>query len=124
MSNNINVVSDEELETIGIDLFKEDEEKIKSDIVDIKEWINTTPHMKNTRQDDQFLKMFLRGCNYNLATTKDKLDKFFTVRSIIPEWFDNWDPAQENLEDIWSAGIFLPLPGFDKQGRYVILIRT
>ena len=68
--------------------------------------------------------MFLRGCNYDLATTKDKLDKFFTVRSIIPEWFDNWDPAQENLEAIWSAGIFVPLHGFDKQGRYVILIRT
>ena len=124
VKNTINAASDDKLQTIAREVFKEEPDQIERDIANIREWINTTPHMKNTRQDEQFLKMFLRGCNYNLAATKDKLDMYFTVRSLLPAWFDNWDPAQEQLQAIFSAGIYLPLRGYDKQGRYVILIRT
>ena len=74
--------------------------------------------MKNIRQDKPFLRMFLRGCNYKLEATKDKLDMYFTVRTLLPVWFDNWDPAQASLEAIFSAGIYLPLRGYDKKGRY------
>ena len=35
---------------------------------------------QNVRQDDLFLRYFLRGCNYSLAKTKDKLDLYFTAR--------------------------------------------
>ena len=70
------------------------------------------------------MKASLRGCNYDVTATMSKLDKFFTVRSLIPAWFASWDPTQAKLEAIWSAGIFLPLRGFDKEGRYVILVRT
>ena len=124
VTNHVNVVGDEELKSLGRELFKENNDQIKKDIDEIKDWIKITPHMQNARQDDEFLRMFLRGCNYDVAATEDKLDKFFTVRSLIPEWFDSWDPTQEKLEAILSAGIFLPLRGFDKQGRYVILVRT
>jgi hypothetical protein len=41
----------------------------------------------------------------------------------LPVWFDNWDPAQASLEAIFSAGIYLPLCGYDKKGRYVSLLR-
>ena len=44
-------------------------------------------------------------------------------RSLIPNWFDNWDPCDPNLQKIISAGVFLPLQGYDKRGRYSILVR-
>jgi len=122
--NTVNVVDDEELKRAGRELFEEDNEKIESDILTIKQWLATAPHMQNTRHDEEFLRMFLRGCNYDVTATMSKLDKFFTVRSMIPAWFDSWDPTQVKLESIWSAGVFLPLRGFDKEGRYVILVRT
>jgi len=124
VSNTVNVISDDELRTFAREFFNENYDQISRDVELIREWINSTPHMNNVRQDDEFLHMFLRGCNYDVAATKEKLDKFFTVRSLVPEWFDNWNPSQSNLEEIWKAGIFLPLRGFDKHGRYVILVRT
>ena len=44
-------------------------------------------------------------------------------RSLLPNWFDNWDPTEANLQKIIRAGVFLPLQGYDKQGRYSILVR-
>ena len=35
---------------------------------------------QNVRHDDLFLRKFLRGCNYSIAKTKDKLDLYFTAR--------------------------------------------
>jgi len=124
VENNVNAASNEELQTIAREVFKETPEKMAEDIEEMREFIKSTPHLKNVRKDDFFLQMFLRGCNYNLALSKEKLDMYFTVRSLLPAWFDNWNPEQEQLNNIFSAGIYLPLRGFDKQGRYVILIRS
>ena len=44
-------------------------------------------------------------------------------RSLLPNWFDNWDPSETNLQRIVEAGVFLPLQGFDRLGRYSILVR-
>ena len=42
---------------------------------------------------------------------------------MLPNWFDNWDPSETNLQRIVEAGVFLPLQGFDRLGRYSILVR-
>ena len=42
---------------------------------------------------------------------------------MIPNWFDNWDPADPSLQKIVAAGVFLPLQGYDRLGRYCILVR-
>ena len=120
----INCASHEELERTAIELFKENPEDIAEDVKRLQSWINATPHLRNIRQDEQLLKMFLRGCNYKVEAAKDKLDMYFTAHTLLPAWFDNWDPTQRNLEEIFSAGIYLPLLGYDKHGRYVSLLRT
>ena len=42
---------------------------------------------------------------------------------MLPNWFDNWDPNEASLQKIIAAGVFMPLQGFDKLGRYSILVR-
>ena len=42
---------------------------------------------------------------------------------MLPNWFDSWDSSDPNLQKIISAGVFVPLQGYDKQGRYSILVR-
>ena len=81
VENHINVRSDEELEEDGREIFKEDRDQIARDIEELRTWIRSTAHMANVRQDELFLKLFLRGCNYSLPETKEKLDLYFTVRS-------------------------------------------
>ena len=80
VENHINVLSDEELEQDSRDVFKEDKETVEKDVEELRDWIRRTAHMTNVRQDELFLRLFLRGCNYSLPDTKDKLDLYFTVR--------------------------------------------
>ena len=80
VTNTINVVSEEELKRDAREVFGETEEVMARDLADIKTWINDTAHMRNVRQDESFLRLFLRGCNYNVKETKEKLDMYFSVR--------------------------------------------
>jgi len=123
VTNTVNVFSDEELEVIAVEELKEDPTKMAEDVAILQEWIRTCPHLENSRQDTFFLRIFHRGCDYNLDLTKTKLDLFYSVRANLPAWFDDWDPTQESVQRILNAGVYLPLRGFDKQGRYVILVR-
>ena len=52
-----------------------------------------------------------------------KYDLFYTVRSLTPEWFDDWDPTDEGVRKVLETGAFLPLRGYDKKGRFVMIVR-
>ena len=80
VENSVNQVSSEELENDHIEVFQEDSDAIKRDIAELQQWLKETPHMRQTRDDEVFLRFFLRGCNYSVADTKSKLDLYFTAR--------------------------------------------
>lgn len=123
VENHINVVGEEELDNDSREVFKEDKETIEANLTELRAWILSSPHLKNVRQDDLFLRYFLRGCNYSLANTKDRLDLYFTARSVLPCWFGAWEPREPQVEEVLRAGVFLPLHGYDRQGRYCFLVR-
>jgi len=115
--------SDEDLMEAAKKDLGEDPVRVAQDLEIIKKWIKKSPHLHSIKQDDEFLKMFLRGCKFSLEKTKEKLDFFFTVRGNLPTWFDNWDPRLPEIRNIIKAGIYIPLPGYDKHGRKVIVMR-
>ncbi|KAK7086576.1 hypothetical protein SK128_017445 [Halocaridina rubra] len=67
---------------------------------------------------------FLRGCKFSLEKTKQKIDMFYTCKSLCPEWYTNRDPQDKKMREILEMGMFLPLPGYDPEGRKVVIIRT
>ena len=69
------------------------------------------------------LRVVYRGCNYEPELFKTKYDLFYTVRSLVPEWFDDWDPSDEGVRKVLDTGGILPLRGYDKKGRFVMLVR-
>jgi len=122
--NSLNVWSEEDLEKAAKDNLGEDKARLKDDIKALKSWIKKSPHLHSIRQDDDYLTMFLRGCKFSLERTKEKLDFHHTVRGSLPTWFDNWDPRQQHLQIILKTGMYLPLRGYDKHGRGVVLMRN
>lgn len=118
-----NVWEEEELaEAARVDL-GEEPGRMDQDLTALREWIRKSPHLQNIKTDDNTLKCFLRGCKFSLERTKEKLDFHFTVRGNLPEWFNNWDPRDPKLAKVFQSGAYLPLPGYDKHGRFVVLIR-
>jgi len=124
VTNRINVLSSEVLEREAREIFGEVEEKIAEDVVALQTYLCTQPHLQRVRRDELFLRQFYRGCNYDLDKTKEKLDYFFCVKTNLPAWFDNWDPSQTKIRRILESGAMLPLKGFDRHGRWAMMVRS
>lgn len=78
-------------------------ERISEDIKALRTWINTQPHL-NTNLSDQFFVTFLRGCKYSLERTKQKIDKFFTIKTAMPELLADRDPTHPILLELIRLG--------------------
>ncbi|XP_022900855.2 alpha-tocopherol transfer protein-like [Onthophagus taurus] len=74
-----------ELEIIHKDLGI-DQDKIQYNLDLLKKWLQSESYLpKNI--DDSLLTNFLRGCKGNLEKTKQKLEKYFAVKTKIPNLF-------------------------------------
>ena len=49
--------------------------------------------------DDEMLLSYLRSCNFSLEKTKVKLDKYFTIKNVLPEVFANFDITRPELQE-------------------------
>jgi len=118
-----NTLTEEEVLKAAKEELGEDPKQLEEGVQLIKEWVNKSPHMHSIKKEDEVYKMFLRGCKYSLERTKEKLDFFYSVRGNLPEWFDQWDPFNKKTQIVLNAGTYLPLKGFDKHGRFAVLMR-
>lgn len=100
--SNIRPLSDE-LAKMAKSELNEVPSRIKEDIQQIRNWISKQPHLKPIC-NDQFLINFLRGCKYSLERTKQKIDKYFTIKTTMPEIFSDRDPTDPNLLKIIRLG--------------------
>ncbi|XP_046459127.1 retinol-binding protein pinta-like isoform X4 [Daphnia pulex] len=101
----------------------EDEHLRTQSVLALREWAKKQPHLQAMPLDAIFLLKFLRGCKYSLEKAKKKMDLTLTLRSALPEFFSGWDPMSPENQEALSLGGTLPLPGYDHQGRRVVLIR-
>jgi len=120
----LNAMTHAQLMEVAKQEFGENPVQLEADVVALKEWVKKSPHLQNIKKEDEVYKVFLRGCKYSLERAKEKLDFFYTVKTNLPDWFGNWDPRQEIVQRILKAGIYLPLRGYDKHGRFVLLMRN
>jgi len=118
-----NILTHEEILAAAKKDLDEDPKRLQDAMDTLRKWISQSPHLQNINHDDFVLKAFIRGCKYSLEKAKEKLDFFFTVRTTLPDWFEDWDPALPATKNFLERGVYLPLPGYDKQGRFVILMR-
>lgn len=122
VAKEVGVLSNAELAKIAKDEVNEEPERLAEDLQAVKDWLEKQPHLQNVRKDDRFIQFFLRGCKYSIERTKEKLDFFYSVRSALPEWFDDWDKINGVL-DLIKSGAFMLLKGYDKKGRRVLVFQ-
>ncbi|CAG0895718.1 unnamed protein product [Cyprideis torosa] len=128
------------IQEIALKELNEVPERRGDDIQAIREWLKKEPHLQTVPTDDATILRFLRGCKFSLQRTKEKLDAFYTMKTVLPEFFNNRDPKQKGIQQLLQLGIkpvsldplipnvfrtYLPIPnGYDKLGRRVVIIRT
>ncbi|XP_058066736.1 retinol-binding protein pinta-like [Anopheles bellator] len=101
----------------------EQADRIEEDLAALRHWLARTPHIR-ARIDDQFLVTFLRGCKYSLERAKEKIDMFYSVRTVLPEMMRNRDPLEPRTLEIIRLGVGLPLPQTDGPAApRIVLVR-
>ncbi|XP_023933640.1 alpha-tocopherol transfer protein-like isoform X2 [Lingula anatina] len=116
-------LDDEALETAKREL-NEDPIERASQIETLRNWVKQQPHLR-ARTDDNFLLSFLRPSKFSQLRAQEKLDNYYTMRSVpdkgVPEWFENLDPADPKLIELLEMKVLFPLPGRDDKGRKVVI---
>lgn len=113
----------DELQKVACEELNEVPERLKDDIETMRIWIKQNTHIKS-RDDDQFIVSFLRGCKFSLEKAKKKIELFYTARTNTPEFFANRDVNDKTLQEIMEHGFILPLPADESKAEpRVILTR-
>ncbi|XP_061392144.1 uncharacterized protein LOC133327637 [Musca vetustissima] len=98
-----------ELQKIAREQLHEVPGRIDEDLQTFKSWIEQQPHLK-ARTDDQFLIQFLRGCKYSLERAKEKIERYYTIRTKFPDKLGIYDVDNERFRETARLGCFTTLP--------------
>ncbi|XP_062554116.1 alpha-tocopherol transfer protein-like [Armigeres subalbatus] len=75
----------------------------------LRTWIKQSEHIRG-RTDQQFLISFLRVCKHSLQRVKEKMDIYYSIRSVMPEVMANRDPLDPLIRKVIKMGVSVPLP--------------
>ncbi|XP_032691501.1 uncharacterized protein LOC116854074 isoform X4 [Odontomachus brunneus] len=107
-----------------------DPEMRKQDIRAIREWLSKQPHLPN-HMDNGRLERFLYGCKNSVERCKLILERYFSVRTSLPEFFAVRDPLSRDIQDCCDAINNLPstrdyfvLPSLSDEGYRVTVLRV
>ncbi|XP_022820990.1 clavesin-2-like isoform X1 [Spodoptera litura] len=82
--------------------------KLENGLKELKEWISQQPHLK-ARTDDQWLAAFLRGTKHNLDRAKEKIDLYYSLRTVSPDLF-RFRQTNPRFKYLLGTGAALVLP--------------
>ncbi|KAK2583869.1 hypothetical protein KPH14_001143 [Odynerus spinipes] len=99
-----------------------DPEMRKRDIKAIREWLSKQSHLPNHMDDDR-LGNFLFGCKNSIERCKLILERYFSVRTALPELFAVRDPLAQDVQDCCDAIQYFVLPSLSGEGHRVTILR-
>ncbi|XP_066581713.1 alpha-tocopherol transfer protein-like [Prorops nasuta] len=94
----------------------------RRDIQAIREWLSKQPHLPDHMDDARLLK-FLFGCKNSVERCKQILERYFSVRTALPEFFAVRDPLANDIQKCFKSIDYFVLPSLTKEGHRVTILR-
>ncbi|XP_057333775.1 clavesin-2 [Microplitis mediator] len=111
----------EDVQTVAFEELRENENIREQALEQLKAWILKHPTIKRCRTDPVFLLRFLRTKKFSVPMAQEMLERYLTIRQLYPDWFQNLDINDPDIEAIIDSGYLVPLLEKDEHGRQVIL---
>ncbi|XP_050501111.1 retinol-binding protein pinta-like [Diabrotica virgifera virgifera] len=93
--------------------FEKTEKDLAEDVIVIKEWIKSQPHLPEV-PSTSIIESFLVTNKFSIEKTKNKLDMYYSIRTMIPECFKNSHPNLPHMIEITKYVQYIPLPKLTK----------
>lgn len=88
----------------------------------LREWVAQQKWLR-TPTDSKYLLGFLRARKFSQLGARELIENYWTVRTKYSDWYEGVDSADNRIQNIIKQGIYIPLPGRDKEGRKLVIVR-
>ncbi|XP_018400044.1 PREDICTED: alpha-tocopherol transfer protein-like [Cyphomyrmex costatus] len=99
-----------------------DPEMRKQDIRALREWLSKQSHLPN-HIDDNKLERFLFNCKNSIERCKLILERYYTVRTSLPEFFAARDPSSQDIRGSYNITDYFTLPSLTEEGYRATIFR-
>ncbi|XP_015513791.1 alpha-tocopherol transfer protein [Neodiprion lecontei] len=89
----------------------------------LREWLKLQPHLPQGAEDER-LEWFLLGSKLSLELAKQKLDTYYTIRGLIPEFFADRDPISRPLTRVHDIMQIVILPKLTPEKYRTYILRV
>ncbi|CAG9832594.1 unnamed protein product [Diabrotica balteata] len=102
--------------------FGKSKESVVHDVEIIKNWVKTQNHLPEIPADTM-ITYFLVNNNFSIEKTKQSLDMYYSVRTIIPDIYQNNLPLSSTTKGLYEEVITVPLPTLTPNLQRVIVAK-
>ncbi|XP_072393925.1 uncharacterized protein [Diabrotica undecimpunctata] len=102
--------------------FGKNKKSVEQDVRIISDWLETQGHLSE-KAVDTMITHFLVNNNFSIEKTKQSLDMYYSIRTIMPEVFQNTLPLSSATKDIYEELTVFPLPKLTPDLRRVIFFK-
>ncbi|CAH2010049.1 unnamed protein product [Acanthoscelides obtectus] len=88
----------------------------------IRKWCESQSHLPEV-PCDELIESFLVANRFLVERTKEKLDMYYTIRSLLPECFENKNPKLPNMKEIVKVVYYCPLPKMTRELYRVNIVK-
>ncbi|XP_057659647.1 retinol-binding protein pinta-like isoform X1 [Diorhabda carinulata] len=90
-------------------IFEMSEADLMQDICQIRDWFRKQRHIPEI-PSNSLIQHFLIMNKFSIEKTKKKLDFYYSIRTMIPEIFQNKNPKLPHMQEITKFAYCVPLP--------------
>jgi hypothetical protein len=72
-------------------------QSVNNDVKIIKHWIKSQPHLPEIMEEVK-IRNFLNLNKFSIEKTKQTIDMYYTIRSMIPDFFENNNPKLPHMK--------------------------
>ncbi|XP_012259849.1 alpha-tocopherol transfer protein-like [Athalia rosae] len=101
---------------------RSDPEMTRRDVISLREWLKKQPHLPQ-HIDDVRLERFLFGCKNSLERAKQLIDRYYSARTALPEFFAARDPLSNDIQECCKVVQYFLLPSLTSEGYRVTVLR-
>jgi hypothetical protein len=105
----------EDVRKQAYEIFHKNEKSVEEDVTAIKEWLKIQHHLPE-KTNDATIRNFLIMNKFSIEKTKQKIDMYYTMRSVIPDLYCNPKSPQikDYMNDMYVGIIPVPVRGLFK----------